>query len=164
MESQLEPLEERPTAVYRLWNQSGRLLYVGMSANPDRRCASHKVTKLWWHEVFRRTEVWFPSRGEAELSEALAIAEESPRYNVIGVEVSEGRGLQIDHHKIKSASLRVPKELREKVKARLDGTGWTMTDLVVAIIGEYAARPRERERELEKFKPPYKRGRPRKQG
>lgn len=37
---------------------------------------------------------------------------------------------------------------------------WTLNDIVVAAVAEYVKRPRTREKQLEPFKPPRKRGRP----
>jgi len=72
----------------------------------------------------------------------------------------------VDQHKNKP-TLRVPDELKTAVQEALDGQPetdepWTVQALVTAGLAEYVKRPRTRERQLEAFKPPRKRGRPRK--
>ncbi len=74
----------------------------------------------------------------------------------------------VDQHKNKP-TLRVPDELKAAVQKALEGQPesdepWTMQTIVLATLAEYVRRPRTREKQLEPFKPPYKRGRPRKEG
>jgi hypothetical protein len=69
-----------------------------------------------------------------------------------------------DPHKIRP-SLRLPPELKAAAQARLKDQPdrpdpWTLNDIVVAAVAEYVKRPRTREKQLEPFKPPRKRGRP----
>ena len=70
------------TAVYRLFDASGTLLYIGSSNNPRVRCYEHASTKRWWPEVASRTEAWFETRVEALAEEKRAIGVEQPQYNV----------------------------------------------------------------------------------
>lgn len=74
-----------PTAVYRLYDFDGALLYVGMG-DARTRIKSHLKTKPWRAEIDRqRTTVeWFDTRQDAETRETAAIAAESPRYNIMG--------------------------------------------------------------------------------
>ncbi|MFE9735444.1 GIY-YIG nuclease family protein [Streptomyces sp. NPDC005863] len=69
------------TALYRLFDRDGRLLYVGISRNPDVRWGQHSLTKDWWHEVERRETKWLATRTRAEDAERQAIQTEHPRYN-----------------------------------------------------------------------------------
>lgn len=75
----------RPTAVYRLFDHSGALLYVGVAFDPDARFKQHKRTKSWWPEVdhARTLIVWFDNRDEAESVELASIREELPVHNVV---------------------------------------------------------------------------------
>lgn len=73
-------LADRRTAVYRLFDAAGALLYVGASCNPQSRIPSHK-DKPWWQEVADTSVEWFADRVNALRHEAAAIADESPRYN-----------------------------------------------------------------------------------
>jgi predicted GIY-YIG superfamily endonuclease len=71
----------KPTALYRLFNAEGALLYIGISFDPAHRAHSHSGDKPWWNEVADRQEVWFENRRAAEDAERTAIVAESPRYN-----------------------------------------------------------------------------------
>lgn len=70
------------TAVYRLFDSSGALLYVGISCNPEKRFRAHRNEKDWWQEVDGISIEWFESRHKASLAEAHAIGTEGPLYNV----------------------------------------------------------------------------------
>lgn len=74
-------LTER-TALYRLFNAAGTLLYIGISVNPDVRWRVHAREKSWWAEVSERTVEWFETRKAAEAAEVAAVAAELPGYNV----------------------------------------------------------------------------------
>lgn len=73
-----------------------------------------------------------------------------------------------DPHKLQP-SFRIPTELKAAAQEKLKGQPdrpepWTLNDIVVAAVAEYVKRPRTREKQLEPFKPPRKRGRPPKSG
>lgn len=70
------------TALYRLYDAEGRLLYIGIAGKPEWRWIKHAAEKSWWAEVARRDTVWFSSRKEALAREAEAIVSEEPVYNV----------------------------------------------------------------------------------
>jgi hypothetical protein len=72
---------DRPTAVYRLRNTDGDLLYIGMTRNPKQRWKDHRKEMLWWPEVADRHLNWYDTRLEARAAEGVAIREEGPRYN-----------------------------------------------------------------------------------
>ncbi|MDG4798995.1 GIY-YIG nuclease family protein [Micromonospora sp. WMMD980] len=73
-----------PTALYRLRDSDGQLLYVGITSTPASRMGAHRREKPWWSEVdpARTTYDWLPDRPTAERAEVATIAQESPRYNV----------------------------------------------------------------------------------
>jgi predicted GIY-YIG superfamily endonuclease len=71
----------RHSCVYRFYDWSNRLLYVGVSDNLPRRLIEHEADKEWWWEVaWVKVEHW-NSREEALAVEAIAIRTEKPRYN-----------------------------------------------------------------------------------
>lgn len=74
-------LTER-TALYRLFDVAGALLYIGISVDPGVRWRVHAREKSWWAEVSERTVEWFETRKAAEAAEVAAVAAELPRYNV----------------------------------------------------------------------------------
>lgn len=73
-----------PTALYRLYDDAGSLLYVGIATTPEARWQQHASTAPWWHLVARRQTEWFASRQDAESAERSAIKTEKPRYNRAG--------------------------------------------------------------------------------
>jgi diadenosine tetraphosphatase ApaH/serine/threonine PP2A family protein phosphatase len=72
----------QPHAVYRLYDRTGALLYVGCSSDPTgRRWERHLATKLWFDQVARITCDWFDNWSPAILAEGVAIFEEQPLHN-----------------------------------------------------------------------------------
>jgi predicted GIY-YIG superfamily endonuclease len=69
------------TALYRLYDSAGELLYIGVTSNPQVRWGQHKSEKPWWPQVARKTLEWLPTRDEALDAEPRAIVSERPRYN-----------------------------------------------------------------------------------
>lgn len=69
-------------AVYRPYDISGGLLYVGISKDFGRRWRQHASTKQWWSEARRMTVEWYEDEAEALRAEVEAIECERPRYNV----------------------------------------------------------------------------------
>lgn len=72
---------DEPTALYRLYDAAGHLLYVGITDNPRERWTLHANDKPWWHEVVRKEVTWFGTRVEAGITELRAIDTEGPRYD-----------------------------------------------------------------------------------
>jgi predicted GIY-YIG superfamily endonuclease len=70
------------TALYRLRDPHGTLLYVGIAENPERRRKEHASNKPWWPQVAEQSVEWFPTRGLALAAEANAIRAERPLYNL----------------------------------------------------------------------------------
>lgn len=69
------------TAVYRLYDIGGTLLYVGSSSRPDARAAQHAATKSWWPDVATTKLEWHDNRPSAQEAEAQAIRTEHPLHN-----------------------------------------------------------------------------------
>jgi excinuclease UvrABC nuclease subunit len=97
------------TAVYRLYDTNGTLLYVGSSNNPPYRYSEHSRSPLktsWWPQVARKHETWYDQRTEAQQAEAEAIKTENPLHNTrltinarnraIGTKFSEAEAALID--------------------------------------------------------------------
>ena len=68
--------------LYRFFDASGNLLYVGITCNPSGRFSDHR-TKNWWRDVANITLEHADSRNELEQLEIAAIQSENPRYNII---------------------------------------------------------------------------------
>jgi hypothetical protein len=75
-------------ALYRLFDDEGHLLYVGITGDLGQRLGDHSI-KRWFPLVVRITLEWFPHRAAARLAEKRAIGTERPRYNKAGVRVPE---------------------------------------------------------------------------
>lgn len=73
-------------ALYRFYTDDGRLLYVGITRNPERRFSQHAARKRWWRDVRGISIEWYESRGEVEAAERRAIHVEKPLFNVVRVE------------------------------------------------------------------------------
>lgn len=74
------------TAVYRIHNDVGELLYVGCSNRPERRIEQHKRDQAWASEIATVTLESFATRDLALAAEMRAIQTEGPRYNVAGLQ------------------------------------------------------------------------------
>lgn len=74
--------ETYPTDVYRLYDDVGRLLYVGLAVNGYGRLKTHRREKTWWPEVRRGRMTQYANRRTAEIMEARAIRDEAPLHNV----------------------------------------------------------------------------------
>lgn len=69
------------TALYRHYNLSGELLYIGISANAMKRIEEHK--KSHWVQNITRIEIqYFDERDDAKKAESLAIKSEFPLFNI----------------------------------------------------------------------------------
>lgn len=73
------------TAIYRLFDDSGRLLYVGIGRNPMARWAAH-AERSWWPSVSRFAVEWHATRKMAADEERRALRSESPVHNIQGTE------------------------------------------------------------------------------
>jgi predicted GIY-YIG superfamily endonuclease len=69
------------TAVYRLFDASNALLYVGISKRIGTRWEQHARAQPWWPLVTHQTVTWHPSREDAETAEKAVIRDERPVHN-----------------------------------------------------------------------------------
>lgn len=82
-----------PYYLYRWFDESGVLLYVGITMDPDARAKAHKHYSFWFplaHEVTCSPEPIAMRRADAERLELGVIAAERPAFNRAGT-----RGLHI---------------------------------------------------------------------
>ena len=77
-------MSEDQTDLYRMRDEGGTLLYVGISLSAASRAAQHRKTQPWWPQTARIEVEQFESRHEALSAEREAIHGESPLYNVTG--------------------------------------------------------------------------------
>lgn len=72
---------DREHVVYSFYDADDFLLYVGCTADPERRFGQHKSSKTWWPEVARIEQVTHPDAASAYMAERRAILDLAPRYN-----------------------------------------------------------------------------------
>jgi predicted GIY-YIG superfamily endonuclease len=70
------------TAVYRLYDAAGALLYVGVANRPEERWGTHR-NKHWWPLVTRAEIERHPTRDAALRCEAQVIRDETPLHNQV---------------------------------------------------------------------------------
>jgi hypothetical protein len=75
------PLDQRPHSVYKFFDASGQLLYVGITNHALNRWSSHATTKTWWNKVVSSTIEHYPSQSAAREAEKTAIRVERPLHN-----------------------------------------------------------------------------------
>ncbi|MFE7106604.1 GIY-YIG nuclease family protein [Streptomyces sp. NPDC057575] len=76
-----EETAPKRTALYRLYDTAGQLLYVGISSQPKKRWSAHSRDKHWWGDVARKEVEWFETRKSAERVEKAEIQDEKPKWN-----------------------------------------------------------------------------------
>ncbi len=72
------------TALYRMHDADGALLYVGITDHLADRWGKHEATQSWWGQVATATVEHFPTRTAAVEAELHAIRTERPMHNVAG--------------------------------------------------------------------------------
>ncbi|MGI8900685.1 MAG: hypothetical protein ACR2HA_07105 [Nocardioides sp.] len=77
-------LSDRSTTLYRAFDSRGRLLYVGISDSPFLRFGQHDGCSGWAAHATRLDLERFQSREAAAATEATAIRDEDPVWNMAG--------------------------------------------------------------------------------
>lgn len=75
-------LRPDPTFLYRYFDRTETLLYVGISKSYMTRFAQHKSNKKWIYDVKKITLEIFETRDYAHMKEIEAIENEKPLYNI----------------------------------------------------------------------------------
>lgn len=70
------------TCLYRYFDSSGALLYVGVSLSAVVRASQHKDHSSWFSKADRMTFVWFENREDALSAERAAVCDEQPLHNI----------------------------------------------------------------------------------
>lgn len=83
--------------VYRCYDESGRLVYVGATRSVFARMESHRAKSWWAPTVARVTAKVYPSKVAALAAERAVIAEELPRWNTRGKWASRSKWSEQDY-------------------------------------------------------------------
>jgi hypothetical protein len=73
--------------LYRCYDKSNALLYVGMTNDPENRFIQHRRVQPWWPEVNHIRLQDFPSRDALARAEVAAIQLEQPLHNIVNANV-----------------------------------------------------------------------------
>ncbi len=76
-----EQLAPGACAVYRIFDDCDRLIYVGCSSDPSGRIGAHMYAAYWRREISYWTVEWFATHPLAHDAEIAAIQSEDPDYN-----------------------------------------------------------------------------------
>ena len=74
-------LRSAPTSVYRIYDESGVLLYVGISSRLITRLGEHRRWSDWFSRAFSILVEEYETQGHARRAEAIAIRDELPLFN-----------------------------------------------------------------------------------
>lgn len=107
------------TALYHVFGDADRLLYIGISYDFGGRWKQHARKQPWWDEHRRMTVYWYDSRPEAARAEIAAIKAERPKYNKKHAVTDSPRPYR------KRTSKPKPKPKFRHVEGP-DGIGWTI--------------------------------------
>lgn len=72
------------TSLYRFYDASGALLYVGITSRGPERFGAHRRTQPWWCDVTTCRIEHYPDRDSALAAESIAITREHPAHNIAG--------------------------------------------------------------------------------
>ena len=75
-------LTEMTTQLYRHFDESRSLLYVGISLSTFNRLSQHRDHSDWFKTITNVTIEHFPTREEAMAAERKAIKSENPKFNI----------------------------------------------------------------------------------
>jgi len=84
--------------VYKLFDERGRLLYVGMTSRGPSRLVEHHRKKSWFIDVFDITFERFETRSQAAKHERDTIIRSAPLYNVQHNGRTESRAASQSEH------------------------------------------------------------------
>lgn len=111
--------EDESTQLYRHFDASGRLLYVGISLSAISRLSQHSGDSHWFGDIANVTVERFETRRDALHAEADAIASEDPLYNRAPITLAE----RPDHIRRRPIAARAENRLTAKRVAGLTEPG-----------------------------------------
>lgn len=124
------------TALYRLFDATGRLLYVGISRSVVMRMADHS-RRAWWPNVHSTTFEIFADRAAAADAEREAIRSEQPLHNVVHSTIQPRPSWPLTDRNL--FSLRVDPDLIRRIDALAAEEDRTRSSMVRRLLGEAIA-------------------------
>jgi len=73
--------------LYRCYDATNTLLYVGMTNDPETRIQYHRRNQPWWHHVDHIRLQNLPNRDALVRAETAAIQLEQPLYNIVNANI-----------------------------------------------------------------------------
>lgn len=73
---------KREHVLYRFFDQTNDLLYVGITCSVPKRFGQHRDTKEWWPQIAAVRMEHFNDRASVLAAERAAVAAEKPKYNI----------------------------------------------------------------------------------
>lgn len=104
-----------PTALYRHYDESGTLLYVGISVSVLMRVSQHKLNSSWFNQVVTIKIERFSDYQSAATAEQMAIKAENPKYNQTYANNRPLRIVTVDETRRRLESKRQNKEWVKKM-------------------------------------------------
>jgi predicted GIY-YIG superfamily endonuclease len=150
----LVELATQPHALYRFFDATDVLLYVGITADLPARMKKHRSEKPWWVHVHHITVEQFDTRQEALDAEALAIRWEGPLHNdqhnrQVWVDSRELRPESIDGEWLVENWPKVPATVRDYVEipawtqGRAELAQWLLDETPTGDLERYAESAQE---------------------
>lgn len=138
------------TALYRLFDTDGALLYVGITNDPEVRWKAHSYKKPWWPDVSEKTVMWFKDRTAAATAEARAIRLEAPRWNIAQPDEADpfrgGGGTKTGGRPATGQTpvitVRIPPELHAELKRIAKEEGRSVSSLLIEAMHDRVNRKR----------------------
>jgi len=75
-------MRSKTTLLYKLFDEKGELLYVGITGDWETRRKAHKATKSWFNQIARVEFEQCAGAQAAAEREVIVIAQDAPVYNI----------------------------------------------------------------------------------
>lgn len=115
------------TTLYRHFDKSHVLLYVGITRNHVTRLHQHMGGSAWAKDIVRVEYTHYPDRVQAMAAEDDAIISERPLWNKVGNKINSREAMQ-------RLVLDIPFTLHHAIKLACTQRGTTMKDEVMALL------------------------------